>query len=347
MSRILASLIFASAWLLAGPLAAAPDGKALYDQHCAVCHQSHGRGGIGLPLSQGKLENVSDDYLRKTIRLGRPGRIMPAFEELSDAQLDALVGYMRSWCDKPGLSFDPTPIAGDLQRGQALYEANCAKCHGNDGSGEGAGTGVTLSRERAFLVMPAAINNPGFLSAAPDAMIKHTIVTGRKDSDMPSFADRLSDAEIDDVVAYVRSFADAADQAQAAAEGPPAHVVESPYDFQTTLDNVHQALVGANFRLFPDRFLEEGLTDEFSHNPKQVSIRFCNFKQLYNMLNVEPRLGVVLPCTITVTEQADGQVLLVAPNMTAISHWFNNAELEELGQKMDAAIVGILEEVTL
>jgi hypothetical protein len=33
--------------------------------------------------------------------------------------------------------------------------------------------------------------------------------------------------------------------------------------------------------------------------------------------------------------------------MTAISHWFNNAELEELGQKMDAAIVGILEEVTL
>ena len=331
------------------PAWAAPDGKALYDAYCSTCHQSHGRGGIGLPLSESTLANVSDDYLRKTIRVGRPGRIMPAFEELSDAQLAAIVTYIRSWYEVPGQQFDTAPIIADAAHGKVVYEAHCAKCHGNDGSGEGPGTGVTLSRERSFMIMPAAINNPGFLAAAPDSMIRHTILTGRKGSDMPSFRGRLSDAEVDDVVAYVRSFARPLPEDTAAAEVAerPAHVVESPYDFQTTLDNVHQALVGANFRLFPDRFLEEGLVDEFSHNTRQVSIRFCNFKQLYNMLNIEPRLGVVLPCTITVLERPDGQVLLVAPDMSAIAHWFNNDELEQLGATMDQSIVNILEEATL
>lgn len=346
--------IVASGWCMvlvaaAGAATAAPDGAALYEEHCAVCHDSRGRGGIGLPLPEAKLDQVSDEYLYRSIRLGRPGRIMPAFAELSDAQVRALVTHMRSWSGKPGMRFDPAPITGDVAAGQALYERHCAKCHGNDGSGEGAGTGVTLSRERKFMVMPAAINNAGFLNAAPDAMIKHVVGVGRPDSDMPGFAEKLSDTEINAVVAYVRTFANqaAAVAEEPSAQRPPALVVESPHDFETTLDNVHQALIGANFRLFPDRFLEEGLTDEFSHNTRQVSIRFCNFKQLYNMLNIEPRLGVVLPCTITVVEQADGRVLLVAPDMHAISHWFNNAELEQLGEQMEQSVVGILEEATL
>jgi cytochrome c oxidase cbb3-type subunit 3 len=305
-------------------------------------------------LSNTVLANVSDDYLFKTIRHGRPGRIMPDFHELSDAQVTALVEYIRGWYDKPGMDFDPTPIAGDVQRGRALYKTNCTKCHGEDGSGEGKGTGVTLSRKREFMIMPPAINNPGFLKSAPDAMIRHAILTGRKSPDgenlMPSFKGDLTETELNDLVAYVRSF----EQQQAvdsdmedAEEAPPSYVMESPYDFKTTLANVHQALQGANFRLFPDRFLEEGLTDEFSHNPKQVTIRFCNFNKLYNMLNIEPRLGVVLPCRITVMERDDGTVLLAAPGMKAITHWFNNNELVGLGAAMDAIIVEILEEATL
>ena len=57
---------------------AGPDGRALYLEHCSACHQFEGQGGIGLPLATKKLADVSDDYLRKSIRLGRPGRVMPA-----------------------------------------------------------------------------------------------------------------------------------------------------------------------------------------------------------------------------------------------------------------------------
>ncbi len=347
------SLTLILALLSAGAAVAAPNGEALYREYCSACHQGRGKGGIGLPLIDSTLADVSDDYLFKTIRLGRPGRIMPDFQELSDAQVHALVRHLRSWSDRPGMQFDPTPIAGDLARGASLYKLNCARCHGADGSGEGPGTGVTLSRVREFMIMPPAINNPGFLQSAPDALIRHAMVRGRLgpggETLMPAFENDMSEDELNDLVAFVRSFEQhsASVGEQEAEAAPPSHVRESPYDFKTTLANVHQALEGANFRLFPDRFLEEGLTDEFSHNPKQVTVRFCNFNKLYNMLNTEPRLGVVLPCRITVMEQDDGTVLLVAPGMKAISHWFNNSELVELGTAMDGIIVEILEEVTL
>ena len=335
---------------LAWPLSvtAAPDGAALFAENCAVCHQTEGRGGIGLPLNQGRLNLMSDVYITRTIRSGRPGRIMPSFEELSDAQVKALVDYLREHYHSKPKQYDTKPLGGDAKRGAVVYAANCAMCHGDHGGGAGRGTGVTISRERKFGIMPPALNNPGFQGAAPDAMVATIIKEGRPSGIMPAFRNELSDADIADVVAYVRELGK-----QAAAKHPPAErqqltfIVDSPYDFQTTVANVRQALTGTNFRIFPERFLEQGLTDEFSHDTKQISLRFCNFSQLFDLLNVEPRLGVVLPCRITVVEQPDGKVQLIAANMRTISHWFNNAELEEAAGKMADAVKSVLEEATL
>ncbi|MBU1722691.1 MAG: cytochrome c, partial [Gammaproteobacteria bacterium] len=69
-------------------LAEANDGKVLFQQHCSACHGQEGKGGIGLPLSKpAVMESLTDDYIRKTIRSGRPGRIMPAFEKLENAEV--------------------------------------------------------------------------------------------------------------------------------------------------------------------------------------------------------------------------------------------------------------------
>lgn len=340
-------LLSISAWSTSW---AAPDGAALYDKHCAACHQSQGRGGIGLPLSAAKLANVSDRYLRITMRVGRPGRIMPAFTALSDAQVDAIIHFLRKVSGTHEMKFPLDPIVGDVAVGKQLFGEYCATCHGTDGSGEGAGTGVTLSRERSFLVMPPAINNPGFLVSASDAMIKHTVMTGREGTIMPSFKKpTLTDEQINAVVAYVRSLQGPLPTEPLDDSEPmsPTHIVESPYDFQTTLDNVRMALTGANFRLFKERFLEQGMISEFEVNKRQAGIRFCNFSKLYNLLNIEPRLGVILPCRITVIERDDGQVLLVAQNMSAIAHWFNNQELEDLADAMEEIIETVLDEATL
>jgi cytochrome c oxidase cbb3-type subunit 3 len=332
-----------------GLVQAAPDGRALYVEHCSACHRMDGQGGIGLPLATAKLADVTDDYLRKTIRNGRPGRVMPAFQRMSDAQVSAIVGFLRKRTDTSGPKLSGEPVVGDAENGALVYAEHCTECHGDDGRGEGEGTGVTLSRERTFLVMPASISNPGFLASVSDQMLHRVVEAGRESSDMPAFGrGKLTEQEINDVVAYVRAFEQKQPKPVSLNPGErPTHLYESPYDFETTLANVKAALSGANFRIFPDRFLEQGLIDEFSVNPRQVGVRFCNFNVLYGMLGTEPRLGIVLPCRITVMERADGQVLLVVPNLRVVSRWFNNNELVSMWDRMEETFLQIIEEVTL
>ena len=101
---------------------AAPNGKALYSANCASCHGVDGRGGVGVPLALPEfLDSVNDNYLFNSIRLGRPGRVMPAFEDLSDIQVKAIVEYVRKFA--PGSKRPADSMAfvrGDAKKGKAL-----------------------------------------------------------------------------------------------------------------------------------------------------------------------------------------------------------------------------------
>jgi cytochrome c oxidase cbb3-type subunit 3 len=333
------------------PLAAAagPDGHALFDEHCAACHGDNHAGGIGLPLTPQMLDGVDDRYLRVTIRKGRPGRVMPSFESLSDAQVEALVVYLRKNSEGRRPRWTAVRAPGDPGRGHRLFVQHCVQCHGADGSGAD-GTGVTLSRERAFAIMPPALNNPGFLAAASDQMIGYTIRNGRPETPMEPFSQQvLSDSDINDIVAHVRTFQEqprpALEERVDGDEGPVL-VFDSPYDFDTTVGNLVNAIKGNNFRSFPPRTLDQGLTDEFDMNRRQVTLRFCNFRRLYDLMNVDPRLGIVLPCRVTVVERDDGQVQVLAMNMAVIARIFNNDGLTKAFVTMQEVQASIIEEAT-
>src|SRR5436190_22070489 len=75
----------------------------------------------------------------------------------------------------------------DIQSGLRLYGAQCALCHGNNGGGI---AGVNLPRQQ-------------FRRASSDDDIKNTITTGVATAGMPPF--RLQPAELDGLVAYIRS----------------------------------------------------------------------------------------------------------------------------------------------
>ncbi len=350
MSKFFLPLVFLVAIAVPlQPVLAGPDGQKLYNQHCSVCHNDDGMGGIGLPLNAAKIEEFPRAYLVKTIRHGRPGRVMPAFVQLSDAQVNAIVEHVMGWRVKAqDISFDQARIQGNGDNGAQLFAQKCAACHGQDGKSEGTGTGVTLSREREFAVIPPALNNSGFLASASDAWIKHTITHGRVGTIMPSAHELdLDDTQVDDIVAYIRSFEDQYATASSDPLEPPTIVVDSPYDFTTTISNLKQSLQGLNFRYFPDRYLEMGLADDSVINKKQLSLRFCNFKQLYQMINTEPRLGVVLPCRVTVVETPDGAVKIYAMNMQVVSRLFNNVQLENDAAEMHEALLELIEEATL
>ncbi|MDJ0880487.1 MAG: c-type cytochrome [Gammaproteobacteria bacterium] len=347
-SRLLFLMLLLSG-LFSPQVHSAPDGRKLYNQYCSVCHNDQGIGGIGLPLNSSKVQYFPRDYLFKTIRLGREGRIMPAFEKLSDAQINAIVDHVLSWKKTSStVTFNPVSVSGDAAVGKKQFIEHCADCHGEDGKSEGVGTGVSISRTRKFEVVPPALNNPGFLASASDAWIKHTIVEGRPDTSMPSQRElEISDAQVNNIVSYIRSFETDYNQKEVAELEPPTLTFESPYDFVTTVSNLKQSLQGLNYRYFPDRYMEMGLIDDNRVNKKQLSLRFCNFKQLYNMINTEPRLGVVLPCRVTVVEQDDGQVIIYAMNMKMVSRLFNNDQLSHTAEAMNEALIELIDEATL
>jgi cytochrome c oxidase cbb3-type subunit 3 len=336
-------------WLFAATAFAAPDGEALFADHCSACHGTAGEGGVGVPLSLPSfLAGVDDDFLRKTIRLGRPGRVMPAFPKLSDAQIKAIVGHIRGWSGKPAPVFSDKPVAGDATRGKGLYKENCARCHGDDGEG-GKGTGVTFSRDRELPIVAPALNNSGFLAAASDAMIRHTLEAGREGTPMDSFLDDgLSKQDLDDLTSYVRSFEanEHPVRKEPLTRDDAIISVESAYSLEETVENLKAALAGQNYVLIRTDTLEHGLVPEGKENPKQVILHFCNFKFLFDALAVDPRVGMFLPCRVTVTEQA-GQVLVSAINPMYLSRLFNNDELNEFCSTMHDSYREIIEDATL
>ena len=78
-----------------------------------------------------------------------------------------------------------------VQRGQAVFEDNCAQCHRSNGEGLPA----------AF---PALNKNP-FVLGDPKPVIA-TVLNGRKGSlgQMPTWKDKLDDGQIAAVLTYIR-----------------------------------------------------------------------------------------------------------------------------------------------
>jgi mono/diheme cytochrome c family protein len=75
-------------------------GEALYSANCAQCHATAGQGTRRAPALNVKsfLENIPDNAIQQIITLGVPGTHMPAWgDRLSDVEIQAIVGYLRSW----------------------------------------------------------------------------------------------------------------------------------------------------------------------------------------------------------------------------------------------------------
>lgn len=328
---------------------AALDGVRLYAQNCAACHGEGGRGGIGVPLALPSFQaTVSDNYLRKTIRMGRPGRVMPAFSTLRDDEVDALVKYLRSGYRGKIATFSGKPIKGDPVHGKQLFAKYCASCHGSNGEG-GKGTGVTFSRPRELPIMAPALHNPGYLASTTDAMIRTTLTQGREGTPMASFRKQgLSEKDINDIVSFVRSFEKQplSESAEVLDVGAATLIVDSPYDMQTTIENVKKAATSNNFSFIREQPLSYGLEPEGKEGKHQHIVYFCNFNLLNRALATDPRVGLFLPCRITVVEH-NGKVQLMTVNPKRLSKIFNNAELNEMCEQMTRQYQTIMEEATL
>lgn len=176
---------------------AASDGRALFLRFCALCHgpEAKGYAADNAPnlTTSTFLESVDDDFLRKSIAIGRTATPMASYGQalggpLSDQDITAIIQFLRSQGPKLERVALPAPGPGDAKRGAAVYAEHCQRCHGTTSE---RGVGISLG-------------NQMWLAHASDAFMRWAIVRGRPGTAMAAFEQKLSAKDIDNVIAFIR-----------------------------------------------------------------------------------------------------------------------------------------------
>jgi putative heme-binding domain-containing protein len=212
-------------------------GAKTFRSHCAECHGLKGEGGRGPSLANGVFYHGSSDAeLLRNISEGIPGSEMPGLFYSQD-RVWQVIAYVRSLNQ-------PTKAAGDLANGKRVFgSAGCGQCHRIQGNGGRMGPDLTsIGKIRSANHIREAIVDPGadvrqrywvtdlvtddgksmsgFLLNEDTWSVQFIDFSGElqsqaksglksykvdKISKMPSYKDRLSQKELDDLVAYLSS----------------------------------------------------------------------------------------------------------------------------------------------
>lgn len=236
--------VFAAALFVALRLTAQPNadaGQQLYRVHCFVCHGPEGESIPGVSFRSGQFRRAStDEEISRLILSGIPGTGMPPTNLTSEERRN-LVAFLRSMHN----SKEAASGSGDISRGMAIFEGKggCLACHRVNGNGSRLGpdlSDIGLLRSAAYLVESLVDPNKNI---APANRLVHavtrqgTIIEGRRlnedthsvqlidqkerlvsldksnlreitlvtTSTMPSYRDKLSAQEMNDLVSYLLS----------------------------------------------------------------------------------------------------------------------------------------------
>lgn len=129
-------------------LAAEQQGKALFQQNCAVCHGANLTGGRGPDLIRSDLtrQDKNGNLIAPVIMQGRPEKGMPAFSQLGQSEIDDIVAYIHSQIVVfdlhtriPGGYPNDIPASqlatGSAEAGKAFFfgAGHCSECHSPTG----------------------------------------------------------------------------------------------------------------------------------------------------------------------------------------------------------------------
>ncbi len=216
-------------------------GARLYRTNCSSCHGPNGDLQPGVDLGHGKFRRAnSDEEVSGIIMKGIPGTGMPP-GNFSESQALTVVAYLRSLASASNV----TVVAGDAGRGKAIFEGKgqCASCHRVRAAGSRVGPDLTdIGTLRRTADLQRSLVDPDAEVLAPNRYYRVVTkdgqtVTGRllnedtfsvqmldtaeklrsfrltdlrehtfaAKSPMPSYKDKLTAAELSDVIGYLTS----------------------------------------------------------------------------------------------------------------------------------------------
>lgn len=169
-----------------------------YQKYCTLCHGADREGNAAdyAPSLKSKslMSTMPLNFLASSIGFGRPNTAMAPY--LSDAggpmsmkDIFTLAIWLKYKAGHETIELSMEPIEGDLKTGAKLFAQKCSECHGSKAEG----------------ITAPALANPAFLAFATDAYIKYAIENGREDTEMKAFKTQLSQEQINDLTAYIRS----------------------------------------------------------------------------------------------------------------------------------------------
>jgi len=115
---------------------------------------------------------------------------------LAPEEIKAMLTLIQRWDEVPSGAIPapdvPIPTTEEsIVLGGELYSANCSRCHGPDGQGT---------------TRAPSLNVKTFLIDTTDQAIQQIITLGVSGTDMPAWGDRMTDAEIQAIVGFLRQW---------------------------------------------------------------------------------------------------------------------------------------------
>ncbi|GAB3029091.1 c-type cytochrome [Bowmanella dokdonensis] len=171
---------------------------ANYQKYCTLCHGADREGYANdhAPSLRSKslFESGVPHSILRPLSYGREGTAMAGYldEVGGPMNLDEVwdLTYWLFWqSGAERVRLTENPVEGDITRGEAVFEQHCTGCHGKNGEGVNA----------------PALANPSALAHNKDEFIRYAIVNGRDGTPMQSFDGILSEQDIDNVTAFIRS----------------------------------------------------------------------------------------------------------------------------------------------
>ena len=161
-------------------------GESLYSSYCTTCHGSDARGARGYPNLRDSdwLYGGEPDNIKVSILQGRRA-LMPAWGEVLSAEdIFNVTAYVEQLSGR-----EVSGVHASL--GGAIYQQNCAMCHGPDGKGNP-------------MLGAANLTDDIWLYGGSQKKITESIVQGRNGV-MPAHKAFLGEAKVHILAAYIYS----------------------------------------------------------------------------------------------------------------------------------------------